>query len=351
MKIIHTADIHLGSKINSFPKDVSASRKEEVRNSFKRMVEYAISNDVVAIIISGDLFDSDKPLVKDKEFFYSVVANTPQIDFLYLNGNHDILGDAKQLENLKTFTSEWSTYRYGNVLISGVEMVKENATSIYSTLNLDENDINIVMLHGEVGDTSGLHKINLSKLRAKNVDYLALGHYHSKVFEKLDDRGVYAYSGCLEGRGYDETGEKGFVLLDIDNKIDYQFIPFSQTNISLVSVDVSDLKDAYSIYLNAIKVGNFNKNGIYRLELTGELSANLDGVEKEIQKYLSNDALYVDVKDLTRKKIDVSLYEGDSSIKGEFVRSVYKAEHLTDEEKSKILAYGLKALAGVEVDL
>ena len=351
MKIIHTADIHLGSKINSFPKDVSIARKEEVRNSFKRMVDYANSNGVSVILISGDLFESDKPLVKDKEFFYSVVSNNPTIDFIYLKGNHDILGDAKQLDNLKTFTSEWASYRYGNVVISGIEMIKENATSIYSTLKLDDKDLNIVMLHGEVGDSSGLHKINLSKLRSKNVDYLALGHYHSNLFEKLDDRGVYAYSGCLEGRGYDETGKKGFVLLDITDKIDYNFIPFTKNEISLISVDVSNLKDAYAIYLNAKTVGNFDKNGIYRLELTGELNASLDGVEKDLEKYLSGEALYIDVKDLTRKKIDVSLYEGDSSLKGEFVRSVYKAEHLTDEEKSKILAYGLKALSGVEVDL
>lgn len=351
MKIIHTADIHLGSKINSFPKEVSIARKEEVRNSFKRMVDYANSNGVKAILISGDLFDSDKPLVKDKEFFYSVVSNNPKIDFIYLKGNHDILGDAKQFDNLKTFTNEWSSYQYGNLLISGVEMVKENATSIYSTLNLDGKYLNIVMLHGEVGDSSGLNKINLSKLRGKNVDYLALGHYHTNLFEKLDDRGVYAYSGCLEGRGYDETGNKGFVLLDITDKIDYEFIPFSNNKISLLTVDVSSLKDAYEIYLNAKAVGNFDKNGIYRLELVGELNATLDGVEKDLQKYLSSDALYIDVKDLTRKKIDVSKYEGDSSIKGEFVRSVYKAEHLTDEEKSKILAYGLKALSGVEVDL
>jgi DNA repair exonuclease SbcCD nuclease subunit len=170
VKIIHTADIHLGSKINSFPKEVSIARKEEVRNSFKRMVDYANSNGVKAIIISGDLFDSDKPLVKDKEFFYSVVSNNPKIDFIYLKGNHDILGDAKQFDNLKTFTNEWSSYQYGNLLIFGVEMVKENATSIYSTLNLDGKYLNIVMLHGEVGDSSGLNKINLSNFTFEFID-------------------------------------------------------------------------------------------------------------------------------------------------------------------------------------
>ena len=111
MKIIHTADIHLGSKINSFPKEVSISRKEEVRNSFKRMVEFAKQNDVKVIIISGDLFDGVKPLVKDKEFFYSVVKNNPEIEFLYLKGNHDLYSTDTKLENLKLFNDKWTSYR------------------------------------------------------------------------------------------------------------------------------------------------------------------------------------------------------------------------------------------------
>ncbi len=351
MKIIHTADIHLGSKINSFPKEVSASRKEEVRNSFKRMVEYANLNDVKVILISGDLFDGIKPLVKDKEFFFSVVQNNPNIDFLYLKGNHDLLTDGKNFSNLKTFSTEWTYYRYGNVCISGVEIIKENATSIYSTLSLSDNDINIVMLHGEVGDSFGVDKVNLSKLRGKNVNYLALGHYHSNLFEKLDDKGVYAYAGCLEGRGYDETGDKGFVLLDVRDKLSYEFIPFSKRKISLVKVDATSLKDAYSIYLNAKAVANFDKNGIYRVELFGEIDAGLDGVCEDVKKYLSQEASFIDVKDHTKKKIDISKYSDDASLKGEFVRLVYSDKTLIDDEKAKIISYGLKALAGEEIDL
>ena len=351
MKIIHTADIHLGSKINSFPKDVSASRKEEVRNSFKRLVEFANLNDVKVILISGDLFDGIKPLVKDKEFFFSVVQNNPNIDFLYLKGNHDFMLEGKDYSNLKTFNTEWSYYRYGNVCIAGVEIVKENATSIYSTLSLNDNDINIVMLHGEVGDSVGVDKVNLSKLRNKNVNYLALGHYHSNLFEKLDDKGVYAYSGCLEGRGYDETGKKGFVLLDVQDKLSYDFMPFSQREISVVKVDVTNLKDAYSIYLNAKAVARFDKNGIYRVELIGEIDASIEGVAEDVKKYLSNEASYVGVKDLTKKKLDISKYQSDTSLKGEFVRLVYGDKELPEDEKLKIISYGLKALAGEEIDL
>ena len=74
MKIIHTADIHLGSKINKFPKDISNERKQEIRNSFLRMVNYANENGVSLILLSGDVFDSDKPFKKDKDFLYKLKA-------------------------------------------------------------------------------------------------------------------------------------------------------------------------------------------------------------------------------------------------------------------------------------
>ena len=90
MKILHCADIHLGSKIESkFPKDKSSIRKRELLNTFSRMIDYAKSNDIRIILLSGDVFDKDKPTLKEKEYFYKVVKTNPEIDFLYLNGKED----------------------------------------------------------------------------------------------------------------------------------------------------------------------------------------------------------------------------------------------------------------------
>ncbi|MGX8704776.1 MAG: metallophosphoesterase family protein, partial [bacterium] len=65
---------------------------------------------------------------------------------------------------------------------------------------------NIVMLHGDI---TNLNSIPLSMLKERNIDYLALGHIHKFQKGKLDDRGIWVYPGCLEGRGFDEEGPKG----------------------------------------------------------------------------------------------------------------------------------------------
>jgi DNA repair exonuclease SbcCD nuclease subunit len=351
MKILHCADIHLGSKMEAkLPKDKMEERRIEVRSSFNRMVNYAKDNGINVIMLSGDVFDSDRPLKKDKEFFYSVVKNNPQIDFLYLRGNHDSMQSYTEsdIANLKTFSTEWTTYQYGDVAISGIEIVKDNASSLYSTLKLNPAQKNIVMLHGQYGDVSGVDKINIPKLRNKGIDYLALGHLHTHQYSKFDERGVYVYSGCLEGRGFDEDGEKGFVIVDTDD-FSYTFVKNSYRIIYIIEADISASTDAYTAYnivKGLIKCGT---NDILRIVLKGEIGYDSDGLATELEKQLS-EYYFVSVKDETLRKFNVEEIAGDLSLKGEFIRTVLANNDYTNEQKQQIISIGLKALSGREVD-
>ena len=294
MKIIHCADIHLGSKMDSrLPADKAEERRRELRASFLNLCEYAKSNGVRAILIAGDLFDSDRPLKKDKEFFYSAVKNNPEIDFLYLRGNHDGLQSyTEELDNLKCFSPQWTAYNYGNVCVSGLELTAENANSLYSTLHLDAEKINIVALHGQLAEGRGADKINLSRLRGKNIDYLALGHIHGYSFGKIDERGQYAYCGCLEGRGFDEAGDKGFILLDITDKVSAKFVPFAKRRVSVCGVDISDCADGYAVY-RKVKGGlDCKKSDIVRVILRGETVLDGADIASETATRLQGEGYY-----------------------------------------------------------
>ncbi len=347
MKIIHAADVHLGAKINSFPKEISEGRKTEVRNTFSRMVDYAKENQIPVVMLCGDIFDREKPYKKDTDtdFFYDVIKSAPEIDFLYLRGNHDSEGERRELPNLKTFSNEWTYYTYGDTVIAGIELGKENVLSYPSTLSLAAEKQNIVMLHGQIGG-----EIALGKLRDKHIDYLALGHIHEYSAGEIDGRGRYAYSGCLEGRGFDETGEKGFVVLDTEEKLIPVFQPFSLRKINSVRIDVSGLTEGHAMARLAKEQISFQKTDIYRLELVGEVEAELDEFAGDVREYLARECAYIRVKDCTKKKIDYVAYAYDTSLRGEFVRTVGERQDLTEEERAQIVAYGLKALAGREVD-
>ena len=61
MKIIHCADLHIDSSMETnLPREKAEQRKEELITAFEKMVKFAVINDVQAIVIAGDLFDSEK---------------------------------------------------------------------------------------------------------------------------------------------------------------------------------------------------------------------------------------------------------------------------------------------------
>lgn len=348
VKLIHCADIHLGSKMEArLPADKSDERKREVRVTFGKLAQYAADNGVRAILMSGDVFDSDRPLKRDKEYFYSIIKGYPQIDFLYLRGNHDGSESyTEEPENLKTFSSAWTGYDYGNVHICGAELDRGNCRSLYSTLRLDEKKINIVMLHGQTDTSEGADKICIQSLRDKHIDYLALGHIHSFRQGKIDGRGQYAYSGCLEGRGFDETGEKGFVLLEIEGGVSARFVPFASRTICEQTLDMTGISDWTAAVAEARRAVKVGAKDMLRLNLVGEVGFDNDGLAADIEKELAPRCYFVSVKDNTVRSIDAASLAAEKSIRGEFIRAVMSDDKLTHEQQTRIISAGLKALAG-----
>lgn len=350
MKFIHTADLHLGSKMKAkFSEKQSQERRIEIFNTFRRMVEFANANGVRAILLAGDVFDEDNPISADKNDFLGVVNEYPQIDFLYLRGNHDVgasTGETKP-SNLKTFGAEWTYYNYDNVTVAGIELCPENAKKAPTTLTLNAEGVNIIALHGDEQGT-GKDAIDLRAYKGKNIDYVALGHIHKRRDGALDERGDWAYSGCLEGRSFDETGEKGFLILDVDgNKIARQFMPFAKRTFEEIDVDITGVKNFVDASAK-IKPELKSRENCYRINLVGDVdeSVKTEDIAERIKDLLAQHAYLIDVKDKTQIALDLDKYKDDPTVKGEFIRVVLADESLSAEQKNQVIATGLKALEG-----
>ena len=346
MKIIHCADIHLGSRMNKLPKNKADERAREICRTFERLISYAKNEGICNILLAGDIFDSDRPFKKDKEFFYSAVKSNGEINFYYLRGNHDGKESyTEEIENLKTFGTKWTSYTLGeNVVLSAIEIDGGNCLSMYSSLKLNPENVNIVMLHGQEGEAYGEDRVSIPRLKNKNIDYLALGHLHDNKERVIDERGIAVYSGCLEGRGFDEFGKKGFVVYDTDTK-KHTFVPFSCRTIEEISVDITDTHSDYEAWRKGKEEIKIDKNNLLRLNLVGDIDFVDDNLAKNVERGISDICWFVSVKDNTRLKIDYSAYKDSLSLKGEFVRLVC-AEGIDEEEKQKILDLGFRALSG-----
>ena len=359
MKLIHTADIHLDAKSEThLSKEKAKERRGEILNTFLKMIDYAEQNDVQGILISGDLFDGKNTSKMCRNSVVQAIELHPEIQFFYLRGNHDrtTLYEADQPipDNLKLFSTDWSSYSLsGHVTVTGAELSDDNP-ALYDRLSLEPDRINIVMLHGQISPSAGNSTedlVRLKSLQNRYIDYLALGHVHKYEKEKLDNRSVYVYPGCLEGRGYDEFGVKGFVLLDInetEKEITSLFIPFAKRTVFDLQVDVTNVdntSEIKSLVDNAIKNSNARDTDLVRIELTGEVDAEAEK-DPDYLKTVYNDSFYdFSIKDRTKTVVNYENYLGDISLKGEFVRIVQE-EKLPPEEASEIIRTGLKALAG-----
>ncbi len=346
MKLIHVADIHLGSGMEAkLPKDKARTRRAELRNTFARLLDYAKQEGVRAILFAGDIFDSDTPNKGDKEYFYKKLRKCEGIDFYYLRGNHDSENSyTEDIPNLHLFGPEWVSYELEGVVISGVELGEGNTRSIYSTLSLDQSKTNLVLLHGDVkGNGKGKDALSLKSLLGKGIDYLALGHLHSFEVGPLDERGTWCYAGCLEGRGYDECGEKGFVLLDTDTGLTPTFVKFSQREVVEVVVDASSAQDDVEVeeLVEARLTGQ--RDNLVRLILKGEMTYDGENLEEQLVTRFGHLTYHLSVKDRRHRLIRPEDYEGDLSLRGEFVRLVEGSE-LDEETKRQVLNYGLKLL-------
>ncbi len=353
MKILHISDVHLDSKMDGFPAEFSKKRREEILSLFEKAVVFASSNGVRVIILAGDLFDTERVFDKTKKRLYKIFKDNLNIDFLLLKGNHDKLNFIEEvsleLPNVKEFGSEWINYNYDNVNICGIN--GERGID-YSQLELPVDCFNIAVLHGQIADynTTNSNLISLPNLRGKNLDYVALGHLHNYYKNKLDERGVICYSGCLEGRGFDEVGEKGFVLIDTENlKNKSTFIPFATSKILVKDYvfNGEDFSDFCFSVINDIKL-NLEKNTILKIVLKGQSSKPIF-IDAEFIKNKVEE--HVDFAEIDNKIVFIPEENANSAsktIKEEFISLVLKTD-IENLMKNDVIMCGINALSGEEI--
>ena len=355
MKILHTSDIHLDSPLTTrLSSDRIRERKRELLFSFKRCVDLAVRGAASGFIISGDLFDSEKVSRATLEYVLSVIEATPTVNFFYLFGNHErdalVRSGLALPKNLKLFEDGWTYYRFADTTVVGRCTTEKG---MFDSLMLEGDKRNIVVLHGELADHSDVGgKIGKNELSALPIDYVALGHYHTYGSHELSARTTAVYPGTPEGRGFDEVGDKGVVMLEVGPYgISHSFIKTCERTLRTVEVDVSTNDTAYLLECaveNATR--GIDSRDIVRVILTGERDVTRELDTDALTNRLAHRFYYFECRDESRMRISVDDYINDKTLKGEFIRGVLSDERLTDEEQKRVVAMGLRALHGAEID-
>ena len=350
MRFLHTSDLHLSSPLTAKLSPEQADvRKKEIFRTFVRMCEEAKIQNCTAIVIAGDLFDSVKVRLKDALSFTNTVKSYPEITFLYLGGNHEKNGLIKTgisiPDNLYIFGDEWTYLELSGVTFAGRSRLSPDMFSDFKT---DASRKTVVVLHGALTDIArGEEEIGIYSCADLGIDYMALGHYHKYTTKKIDSRGVAVYSGTPEGRGFDEAHECGFVLVDIEKEVHYEFLPFSSRRIWDIDFDISGFDSFFNVECKLLDtLSGLSSNDLVRVRLVGKRNHGFVSDKKGAESRIGFRFFYFEIIDQSREYTDTNEYKNDKTLKGEFIRLVLGSEELSDEEKDRTVRCGISALLG-----
>ena len=260
MKILHTADLHLGQVIYQ-----NYDRSDEHQHFFRQLEQWCKEEQPDALLVSGDVFDIQQPSATVKktftDYFVRLHQECPQMHIVITAGNHDsasriqadssvwelanahLVGTPPAIDSLDN-NDGWQ-YNYiirldSRYIVALPYMTGDRRNVIQSILDkvADDNTMRlpvVMMAHQAVTglDPAG-HHFDIGTLRTldpsamgNGYDYLALGHIHKPqtIGHKEDDNintiaahrsPVVRYSGSALHVSCDETYPHTVSLVEID---------------------------------------------------------------------------------------------------------------------------------------
>jgi DNA repair exonuclease SbcCD nuclease subunit len=263
MRILCTADLHLGRRSSRLPSDVDA-KSLSCAAVWTAIVDYAVAQRVDLVAIAGDVVDQDNR-------FYEAIGPLEQglrrlhaagIPTVAVSGNHDylvlptvarslpdgclrLLGRGGSWERV-TFASRDGTSK---VHVDGwsfpTQYVRENPLDAYALPPANDAPI-LGLLHGDLEvPTSTYAPLRVADLRARSVTMWLLGHVHGHALHALPGGPPVLYPGSPQPMDPGEAGVHGAWLVDLSpgQPVHPHRVPVASVRYESLDIDVDGVPD------------------------------------------------------------------------------------------------------------
>lgn len=324
IKFIHCADLHLDSPFKS-KSHLAPSIFEDVQNSayesFKKIVDTALKEEVDFVLIVGDLFDSENRTLRAEVFLKEQFKRLEKEQiFVYIShGNHDPLTEKitnDWPDNVSVFSNRVETYQAitkdgETIFVHGFsyqhDTSYENKIDEYPS-SQGKKGIHIGMLHGTYSKSSTKNRYTefiLENLNQKLYHYWALGHIHER--QELSDMPPIHYPGNIQGRHFGEQGPKGCLLVEGDHlRLNATFIPTQQIRFEEATINTDKLtkQGIYEAIQSFKESVRSNGKAFYRLTVNVDSdrpisSQDISQIKEMIDDYEENEHHFVIIETLT----------------------------------------------------
>ena len=367
VKILQAGDLHFDTPFKDLDKNISEVSKEELLEVFAKIISIAIDNKIDILLLTGDIFDNLTVSKKTLVFIKNQLERINDIKIFISPGNHDPYNE-KSFYKMINWPENVHIFKSGleNVVLEDLKTIVWGAAfnehyvreSLLKNINVKEEYINIMAIHGEIASVEGGNEYNpitIKDIENSKLDYIAIGHRHN--FSNIQRAGntYYAYAGCPQGRGFDEILDKGIILGEVSKgAVDLNFLRTSKRNYYIKDIDISN-KNSYEEIKNTIIDlidENERKNNLYKIILKGEIESYINLKENLLKELIKDYFYFVKVIDKTEVKLDFDKIAKDYSIKGVYAKKIIEKMNDEDSEVLKMaLKLGLQCLSNEEVNL
>jgi DNA repair exonuclease SbcCD nuclease subunit len=317
-RFIHAADLHLDTPfegIGSVDQALQQRLRDASLEAFDKLIAAAVDRHVDFLVISGDIYEGAKRGARAQARFLEGLRTLDRhgIRSFWIHGNHDPVQEAWSAirrDDLPTSAAQFDqtdTVRAEVVLrdgqpiaaVHGISFRERNETRNLSCLFSADGvaaPFHIGLLHTNVGGRPGHDNCapcTVDDLRARGMDYWALGHIHLRLV--LQEAGpTIVYAGNLQARSFREAEPKGALLVQVDSarRIQLEPLDLDVVRFARVPVDASScesLDDVLTACENALDAATASGGGRFvlgRVELRGRTQAHADLLRAHEQEEL-----------------------------------------------------------------
>lgn len=227
LRLLHTADVHLGAPFNFLGRR-GREQREQLKATFARVVDLALTSQVDLLIIAGDLFDGPYP---GAGLLNEVAYQLGRLDgegiwTVVVPGTHDRLlpgcvyekSPFSSLAHVHVFRGEEMEPLFIEGLdlaVYGMATHREGGDALAAFRADEEPRWRVGVLHASVRIPGRVEEDGMmvtgESIASSRLHYLALGHWHSLADHSHGDVAAF-YPGPPEALGAGD-GERGRVLL------------------------------------------------------------------------------------------------------------------------------------------
>jgi DNA repair protein SbcD/Mre11 len=393
LRIIHTADVHLGARHDDLGEQAAAQRERQFA-AFKAAVDLALTEKVDLFLVAGDLFDST---VQPRRSVERVAAELrrlaeARIRTVVIPGTHDVHDRASIYSAYDLAAMAGSTGddvmvtildpEHPSVRLAALDAVVHGR--VFATKRAPHSPLadmtaavkavaagqppttwQVGLVHGSIAIPGKTDRdevvITTEEIAACGLDYLALGHWHSPQTGTAG--GVtYAYSGAPEPVALDQDRAGKVLLVELDERDGKRSVAVEERQVgrtTFMKLEIDAATVASQPALVELLAARADPDLVIDVRLVGVRRDDLDLDLDEMEAALAPSFLKVRVRDVSVPALTEGPLPSPDTIAGAFIRDLearireLEAGGSTAEaaEGRDALRLGRLLLAGHEVSL